>query len=116
MALFSERQHAKEPWSLVWPLGGARIVSGRGSVATLDAGSDDARRADGFRIVDCVNACAGLPDPAVVPDLLAQRDDLLAALKAARDDLVWWSVRYAQEFKSIPSVNAAIAKVEGGAR
>lgn len=41
--------------------------------------------ANGNRIVACVNACAGIPDPTA---LRAQRDQLLAACKAGRRIIV----------------------------
>ena len=42
------------------------------------------RRANARRIVTCVNACAGMADPAAeIAELKRQRDELLAALGAA---------------------------------
>ena len=46
------------------------------------------RRANARRIVTCVNACAGMADPAAeIAELKRQRNELLAVLNYARDYL-----------------------------
>lgn len=56
-----------------------------------DAPVDDwnaEQRANAKRIVTCVNACAGMEDPAEeIAELKRQRDELLAVLNYARDYL-----------------------------
>ena len=47
------------------------------------------REANASRIVACVNACAGMEDPAAeIDELKRQRDELLEALNMARDYIV----------------------------
>lgn len=136
----------KEPWSV-----GARsdhllfVSDKEGNViADTIVEIDDARR-----IVACVNACAGMEDPAVqieeyrlrakygqqmlglkpegivtvfgkplreIMVLKRDRDDLLAALKLARETILWWMAEhrccYGQTDSELAAINEAIAKAE----
>lgn len=66
---------------------------------------DESNEANAKRIVECVNACEGIENPNVLPELLR-------ALKQTRDALI----RYAGPETSlyeITEANAAIARAEG---
>ena len=62
-------EHTKEPWICHRHSTSASIYSeGWGPIAeTIDSNTTiGERHANGHRIVDCVNACAGLSDPAAL--------------------------------------------------
>lgn len=57
-------------------------AGGEGSIIFNDYGEEvEGSYHDAHRIIACVNACAGIPTEAL-PNLLQQRDQLLAALEA----------------------------------
>ena len=59
------------------------------SCASSCLGDIDLGIANAARIVTCVNACAGMEDPAAeIDELKRQRDELLEALNMARDYIV----------------------------
>ena len=82
-------KHTPEPWGLVGEPNGYTVWNvvddgvnpgcvGRILARVCGAAVNvEEEEANGARIVACVNACAGIDDPA---DLRKQRDDLLAAL------------------------------------
>lgn len=61
--------------------------------------------ANAARIVACVNACEGLADPSVVPELVK-------ALEIALDQLEGRTLKYGKQ-QAINVANAAIAKAKG---
>lgn len=72
--------------------------------------------ANAARIVACVNACAGMADPASeISALKAQRDELLAACKAALGACGLHPFVRAEIDEVVPTLRSAIAKAEGGA-
>lgn len=82
--------------------------------------SIDERKANALRIVTCVNACAGMEDPATeIDELKRQRDELLAALRSAVETIEWMhgcSSPASDEVEdAIREGNATIAKAKGGA-
>lgn len=108
--------HTKEPWEIRHvnnqPFIAAKPYEGHpyfNRTSTIEVMSDEdypTKEADARRIVACVNACAGLPQGALDggwtargmseyaialeqrrDELIAQRDELLAALKAAKETL-----------------------------
>ncbi len=67
--------------------------------------------ANAARIVACINACTGLEDPAAeLAALKAQRDELLAALKALADEYA--DPELAMEGPAYAVARATIAKVQ----
>ena len=77
-------KHTPEPWKdgflRVTALNGGMRVA----VTSCDGGNVEIEQANANRIVDCVNACAGMADPAAeIAELKRKRDELLAALGAA---------------------------------
>ena len=74
------------------------------------------RRANARRIVTCVNACAGMDDPAAeIAELKRQRDELLAALNYARDYLGDIPARGMVLLGLISVMNKNIDKAKGSA-
>ena len=76
---------------------------------------DDARR-----IVACVNACAGMEDPAAeIAELKLQRDELLAALRSSVETIEWMhgcsSPASDEVEEAIREGNAMVNKAKGGA-
>jgi len=79
--------HTKEPWTTpedgVAPFATILIEDASGDTTIAATPSDDEQcRANAQRIVACINACAGIPDPSVIPeivDLLLDLDDLTAS-------------------------------------
>ena len=88
-------KHTPEPWKL-WGDKEAVVMdcplhSKHGFIAVMACNEDVSAKtssANAKRIVTCVNACAGMSDPAAeIAELKRQRDELLAALNYARDYL-----------------------------
>ena len=78
-------KHTPEPWEFESePQYCSEIIGSNGdSVCTF---VEDPSGVDVDRILSCVNACAGMADPAAeIAELKRQRDELLAALNLARD-------------------------------
>ena len=74
-------KHTPEPWAHA-PEG--MIVSMSTDTQPEDAVVANIKPRDAIRIVTCVNACAGMADPAAeIAELTRQRDELLAALHDA---------------------------------
>ena len=76
-------KHTPEPWKdgflRVTALNGGMRVA----VTSCDGGNVEIEQANANRIVDCVNACAGMADPAAeIAELKRQRDELLGLVKA----------------------------------
>ena len=126
-------KHTQEPWKVQHPHAGQRgweIADSSG----LNQISQDVTEANARRIVACVNACAGLPTEQLessplggvlngVAGLIAQRDELLAALEGVlavvgdstgvagyhlNGDIADWD-----EFDEINAVYTAITKANG---
>lgn len=79
--------HTPGPWGVVPGHSVLDIVAGGGAIATTTGGVywepySGVQEANARRIVDCVNACEGIADPSVVPELVA-------ALEEARDSLAF---------------------------
>lgn len=143
----SEAMHAEEPWYSGCPSGGITgpttavgtpfvdrdrlytvVTFGHETVAVVPAPAHgkfgysapnniDEARANAARIVACVNACAGIADPA---DLRAQRDALLEAAQVVLDGLnerIDFAAAHDRHkvpvFKGIADLSAAIAAVKG---
>ena len=128
--------HTPEPWSLLEAGDSIKhqvpVSSDRTSILTIATegaiafgavySADDARR-----IVACVNACAGLPTEQLevsplggvlngVAGLIAQRDELLAALEIIAASEEFHGDSFVCEFGTLQGVaRAAIAKAKGGA-
>ena len=87
-------KHTPEPWAL-FEVGDGRPhlcpASESDKMSILTIAEEDGvtfacvyKDSDARRIVTCVNACAGMSDPAVeIAELKRQRDELLAALGSA---------------------------------
>ena len=94
-------EHTKEPWRVMGPCAQwetARIFSGAryiGSIGNSDE-TESETRANADRIVSCVNACAGMEDPATdISALKAQRDELLAEVEEWRAIKAAYLIEYA---------------------
>lgn len=124
-------EHTAGPWEVVMTPGNSRprVVASLYVVAECEpAGGGD--HANARRIVACVNACEGIADPQEMraahlalpgvarnaAELLAQRDELLAALRSL-DEMVqeWAEENGHSELVNAPEMLAArtaIAKAE----
>jgi len=74
-------KHTPEPWKdgflRVTALDGGMKIA----VTSCEIGNVEIEQANANRIVTCVNACAGMADPAAeIAELKRQRDELLVAL------------------------------------
>ena len=93
-------KHTPEPWEYGFPkvngqelreadcqvsMGGFLIANvSHGPIYPEEPFGSAAREANALRIVACVNACAGMTDPAAeIAELKRQRDELLATLGAS---------------------------------
>ena len=90
----TEARHTPEPWAVhEWgsPGSGRRFGietadqrHGLAAIAPNETASTmlsmDEHRANAHRIVACVNACAGIADPSVVPELLVALEKCVAEL------------------------------------
>ena len=111
-------EHTKEPWRVMWPCAQwetARLFSGARYIGSI-GNSDEAEletRANADRIVSCVNACAGMDDPATdIAALKAQRDELLAALQMALADHMTEPYLHPLRDGTIEAIKCAIASAE----
>ena len=89
------------------------------SCASSCLGDIDLGRANAARIITCVNACAGMEDPAAeIDELKQQRDELLDALRSAVETIEWMhgcsSPASDEVEEAIREGNATIAKAKGG--
>ena len=83
-------KHTQEPWFHHKPAGCQHTSGGyinnsasRNIDAICHVYGGDTGLADASRIVTCVNACAGMEDPAAeIDELKQQRDELLGLVKA----------------------------------
>ncbi|NQX95022.1 MAG: hypothetical protein HRT64_08915 [Erythrobacter sp.] len=70
----------KGPWRCNGNQDGREIAGGNGCVVTMARRdgkiSTQEARANAARIVDCVNACEGIADPSVVPELVEALEEL----------------------------------------
>ena len=90
-------KHTPEPWEFESePQYCSEIIGSNGdSVCTF---VEDPSCVDVDRILSCVNACAGMDDPAEeIAELKRQRDELLDALECASDELSVCNVNSASE-------------------
>ena len=70
-------EHTPEPWTYHHPWIYADLDEGMGTaIASVDESQTDFEDADGARIVACVNACAGIEHPEVLPEFLERVTDL----------------------------------------
>ena len=83
--------HTLEPWNVSpTPLGNIRIAdSGENTIALITSGAGKRKRgANAKRIVACVNACAGIEDPAkalaAAVEALLMAEDRLPPMYSAR--------------------------------
>lgn len=105
--------HTKEPWTISRYRGADVITKHVGSYpndreTTIaetkpDMGNDHIRFVNAARIVECVNACAGIENPAAIPELLKAVEDMLAC--KTRNQMVQGAI----------FVEEALAKLKGGA-
>lgn len=77
-------KHTPEPWKdgflRVTAIDGGMKIA----VTSCEIGNVEIEQANANRIVTCVNACAGIDDPAAeIAELKRQRDELLAVLGVA---------------------------------
>lgn len=109
-------KHTPEPWWI--PTGYYTYIQGMSNGVTVpiaactDNSHADAPNRENFsRIVACVNALAGIEDPATyIATLKAQRDDLLEACRSANGDMKWAEREANANFRSsIILCDAAIA-------
>ena len=80
--------HTKEPWAVGKdPSDKGTIYGMFGRLAVSIGGEAERTNANAARIVACVNACAGIADPAIVPELVAalerQADNMAFVLNNA---------------------------------
>ena len=118
-------KHTQEPWKVChWKddRRGFEIADRNQNRVGFDMTEANARR-----IVACVNACAGLPTEQLessppggvlngVAGLIAQRDELLAALEIIAASEEFHGDSFVCDFGTLQGVaRAAIAKAKGGA-
>lgn len=105
-----KHRHRLEPWAAEQTeyCGSmlTSVLSGTYIVAPMQ-GEGDIARANGERIVACVNACEGIADPGVVPEMLA-------ALKFVSEDFHQTSaVNGGLNIEAFQAVQKVIARAEG---
>lgn len=110
-------KHTQEPWAHA-PEG--MIVSLAPDTQPEDAVVANIKPKDARRIVTCVNACAGMADPAAeIAELNRQRDELLAALEDIKREIILSDVDMDYiDSHFMPWINKAslaISKSKGGA-
>lgn len=111
-------KHTPTPWSVVIDTDSDGHPTGFARVFPQDAHWSDEyfNVEDAERIVACVNACEGLADPSVVPELLAALKDVVNQNKAFVQML---APNHRSELSSDPlslacnRAEAIIAKAEG---
>jgi hypothetical protein len=117
-------KHTKGPWRVVsdidsesqdgWPIVAYRdqsIFSPPMPNDELAYSGDDAAR-----IVACVNACEGIEDPSVVPEMLAALKQLTADISRSVDISIDWSgsaISMIIEGGSLRALIEVIARAEG---
>ena len=110
----SAKHHTPGPWTT--RKGNTRwsVVGGGQYIAYAVSGTPglgpDGERANAERIVACVNACEGLADPAVVPELLAALKVVTECLESTRDCSLG---NDPEGSAACDRARAAIAKAEG---
>jgi len=113
--------HTKEPWSIrrnnvIDSKGDSLLVNGVSLPCGIHPKNDEAL-ANAARIVACVNACAGINDPAAICELIEVAQDSLSFVKGYENRLSRTASDYrdADEAKLAAkchdSLAAAIAKV-----
>lgn len=123
-------KHTQEPWDVHQDAAGIIVAKVNPDLSLLGLDLDEyacfMNEEDARRVVACVNACAGIPtdDLEASPEhglphlaefavsLVAQRDELLAALETLARSLPQIGCERAQ---MMDYANAAIAKAKGGA-
>ena len=94
-----------------------------GITVSIPQYADEEAKANSRRILSCVNACAGMADPAAeIAELKRQLDELLAALTHSRGMLgnaamrmKWFDISNAQEILSgVDIIDKSISKAKGG--
>ena len=117
-------KHTQEPWFHHKPAGSQHTSGGyinnsasRNIDAICHVYGGDTGLANAARIVTCVNACAGMEDPAAeIDELKRQRDELLAALRSSVETIEWMhgcsSPASDEVEEATREGNAAIAKAE----
>ena len=123
-------KHAQEPCGVFQYASGDVFVSYKEAsfhICEIGSEDDDSVIPDARRIVACVNACAGLPTEQLessppggilngVAGLIAQRDELLAALEIIAASEEFHGDSFVCDFGTLQGVaGAAIAKAKGGA-
>ena len=118
-------QHTQEPWvkhqhdpfEPRWIMTlepKALFIARMGHPAGCDSPDQDTEAANADRIIDCVNACAGI-NPEAVPDLLEVCQSIMAGVKAGNLYITQRGSLTGIACKSLSALQAAIAKAEGGA-
>ena len=122
-------KHAQEPCGVFQYASGDVFVSYKEAsfhICEIGSEDDDSVIPDARRIVACVNACAGLPTEQLesspsdgvlngVAGLIAQRDELLAALEIIAASEEFHGDSFVCDFGTLQGVaRAAIAKAKGG--
>ena len=103
-----ETKHTPGPWSVGY-FCDIRANDGYHSLATVSSHYGLPGGANARRIVECVNACEGLADPSVVPELLALMQDVLPILESMDHQREEGD----EPMPLIDQVRAAIAKATG---
>ena len=117
-SVFPKRKYGT--WHLSIPREDGKVAMRWGiQLAGLGEFPDDEAAAIGERIESCLNACAGIADPAA---LRRERDELLAALKGLLKESQWFTKerqgQYGESYRPTDGEaesQAAILKAEGGA-
>jgi hypothetical protein len=99
----------KEPWNVMpsgvvivsGPIGKLSIIASCDSESSLGIQSELEQDANAARIVDCVNACAGIANPAAIKDAVAA---LKSLLPIAENGVSW-----ASDENAVKKVHAALA-------
>ena len=106
IGLLATPAHTPAPWhhSADLPHHGCRLIHAADGYLVADAGRITKRTGDEMdsnarRIVECVNACEGMADPAVE----------IAALRAAQDEALGLRIALVDAQKRIASLRAALA-------
>jgi len=113
--------HTPGPWFLEKPEGDYDAISGvdwydlASVVIRVDGEDSPEGQANAARIVACVNACEGLADPSVVPELVTAlecvTDDLEAEIEDRRGSVLQRTLD--RDLEVVHQARAAIAKAKG---
>lgn len=119
-------KHTKGPWELceVGDYGDfdglSRVIIGDDRRLAVVHVSDEETNANAKRIAECVNACEGIEDPSVIPEMLGALKSLAPLAEGMIDDMgadvQEGGVFNHDEFVKWSLVLAIIARVEGRAR